>query len=467
MNLSNKTGVQGKVHNKAVKTQTKIVKISKPTVFLMLSGGVDSSVSAYILKQMGFKVIGVYMLRWWAPELGPNCPANEDLEYVFKVGRQLGIPVYIADFREQYQKQVLSQILQGFESGLTPNPDTLCNRHIKFKAFVNFVQKIYKKEFLIATGHYASTFNRYFLQGADLHNLGLDNLSENKLYIPLDSYKDQTYFLYDINKNIIQKTIFPLGFLIKPQVRKIAEQIGLATSKRQDSTGVCFIGNIELGEFLKDKLGVKKGPIIDIETNKQVGGHLGLWFYTIGQRKGLGIGGVSPAYYVVSKDYDKNILYVAKGRFTKSIFTETIDFDEFNILDDSLIRTQNDNLKGSILSNVGALIRYRSNPYVVDLDLTKNRAVYKDIFDHTTIKDDRELQGFWAVAPGQSIVFYSRPYKKISYDVILNRVNALTGEVTANNVIDIYTNKNIVRNMLQLLAEYYRDTYVLGGAIIK
>ena len=430
------------------------------TVYLMLSGGVDSSVSAYILKQLGYKVVGIYMLKWWRPDLGPNCPANEDLEYVFKVSRQLNIPVYVADFRDIYQQKVLKTILDEFKKGVTPNPDTLCNRHIKFGQFFDYIKKTFKtNNFLVATGHYAFTYNMLDLA---------DDSRKNKMYLPIDSFKDQTYFLYDINPSVVGQVIFPLAFLTKPMVRDLAKELGLATAKRQDSTGVCFIGNIELSEFLKKELGNKPGNIVDIETGKIVKQHNGLWFYTIGQRKGLGIGGVSPAYYVVKKDYANNVLYVAKGRYNRYIFSKKIEVINVNML------TYQEKTRASadsklVFNDIAGVIRYRSYPYLVDAEIHADVGLVKHkktVFYSEKMANQKQDQGFWAVASGQSVVLYSKVFDKPDYNNVQEYYSELLKKpVDVNNVTDLYS--KYAEKIVEFLAKNNRDVYMLGGGIIK
>ncbi len=427
-------------------------------VYLMLSGGVDSSVTAFILKQLGFKVVGVYMLKWWNPKLGDNCPVNQDLEYVFRVGRVLNIPVYIIDLRDIYKKLVLNKVLSDFKQGITPNPDTLCNKYIKFGAFINEIKKIAKNDdFLIATGHYALNFNKELLkavvggQNFDLANWGKKlniNLNTNNIFLPVDPYKDQTYFLYDIRKKVLSRVMFPLGILKKEHVRQLAKELELKTEQRKESSGICFIGDIELSKFLQQQLGYKKGKIVDIKTNAQVGEHNGLWLYTIGQRKGLNIGGVSPAYYVVKKDYKNNILYVAQGRFNEYIFSKQIKVLNANWHVD---------INNWLNKKIGALIRYRSMPYNAVLQKNKNKFVVNFI-SNKFARHENEKLGFWAKAAGQAVVLYSNVFFRQGIEYNFNVKSFV------NDTRKVY-GKLFVEN-INKLPKTNRNVFMLGGGII-
>lgn len=242
-------------------------------VFVGMSGGVDSSVTAALLKDAGYHVTGVYMKNWSEDLPGFYCPWQEDYEDAMRVAVQLGIELKLYDFQAEYRQQVVDYMLDGFRQGLTPNPDIMCNQEIKFKLFLNTA--LSDGADLIATGHYAKTHNGH-------------------LFAATDKNKDQTYFLYRITRSALEKTLFPLGELTKEQVRKTAQERGLATAAKKDSQGICFIGDVPIEEFLSQFIETKPGNIIDASTKKTVGEHSGALFYTIGQRHGLGIGGGLP-----------------------------------------------------------------------------------------------------------------------------------------------------------------------------
>jgi len=459
-------------------------------VFVMLSGGVDSSVVAYILKTLGHSVVGVYMRRWWDTRFGA-CPAKEDMQYVRAIGKMLEIPVHMIDVRKEYEQQVIQDMLQAYKNGVTPNPDVLCNRHIKFKLFTDFAFK--NGADFVASGHYARVSNV-----TDLTSAGFSTkkqlLQDAFLSLPLDSFKDQTYFLYDIDYQVLPKVMFPLEFLIKPVVRSLAQILDLPTANRPDSTGICFIGDLEMSKFLQHMIGTEPGDIIDIDTGQKVGKHQGLWFYTIGQRKGLGIGGVSPAYYVVKKDAKNNVLYVAKGRFNKHIFSHVIKLTNVNWL------LHKDYVKFLDNKQVGLLIRYRSWPYLAKLKLIKSAGragkgqgegrqgghsgyevalEYKDL---PYIQDVREKQGFWAVAPGQSAVIYSQVFDKIDYVRVrqfyrkigldIDKLENITTKSArqrhkfAQEFIEHVFAKPTQQALGEFLEKHKRNVAVLGGGVI-
>lgn len=268
------------------------------TVVVGMSGGVDSSVAAYLLKKEGYNVIGVFMHNW-EEEQGGFCTAEQDYEDVRRVCSSLSIPYYSVNFSKQYYKQVFEYFLQQYSVGLTPNPDVLCNREIKFGPFLDYALKIGAD--YIATGHYCGSFEKggkyYLTKAADIS-------------------KDQSYFLHQLNQHQLSKTLFPLSGIDKSEVREIARTLELSTAKKKDSTGICFIGERNFREFLSKYLPAQPGDIID-NTGKKVGTHMGVMYYTLGQRKGLGIGGVadggSGRWFVYDKDVDNNILYVQQG----------------------------------------------------------------------------------------------------------------------------------------------------------
>jgi tRNA-uridine 2-sulfurtransferase len=271
---------------------------SQIKVIVGLSGGVDSSVAALLLKEQGYQVQGLFMKNWEEDDTSEFCSIKEDLEDVRAVSKKLDIPLHTINFAHEYWQDVFSHFLDEYKSGRTPNPDILCNKEIKFKAFLNHAIKLGAD--YIATGHYAKISK----------NQALYSLQEAK-----DCNKDQTYFLYTLGQAQLAKTLFPLADLTKPEIRKIAQEANLITHNKKDSTGICFIGERPFDEFLAEYLVGKPGKI-KTPQGQILGEHAGLIFYTLGQRKGLHIGGVKGAknapWYVVAKDLDTDTLYVAQ-----------------------------------------------------------------------------------------------------------------------------------------------------------
>lgn len=268
-------------------------------VYVGMSGGVDSSVTAALLKDQGYSVTGVYMKNWTENLPGMKCPWADDLADAKRVAVQLGIPFKVYDFQDHYKQHVVDYMVQEYEAGRTPNPDIMCNQEVKFKLFL--ATALADGADMIATGHYA----KVVLYEADEGNTA-------RLYIPQDKLKDQTYFLYRVTADALQKTLFPLDSYTKDQVRKIAQSKHLATAIKRDSQGICFVGQIGIREFLSNYITTIPGEIIDIDTHQSIGRHDGAIFYTLGQRHGLDVGGGLP-YYVVGKDMAKNEVYVSRN----------------------------------------------------------------------------------------------------------------------------------------------------------
>ena len=281
------------------------------TVFVGMSGGVDSSVSAALLKQQGYHVVGVYMKNWSRDLPGMKCPWADDLADAKRVAVKLGIDFKIFDFEKEYKQKVVDYMLEEFKLGRTPNPDIMCNQEIKFKLFYDVARE--QGADFIATGHYAKTDGENLLRAKD----------ENK---------DQTYFLYRISKDAIAHTIFPLGDMLKPDVKKLANKLGLHNAYKKESMGVCFVGEVGIKDFLKEYVKEKAGPIIDADTGKEIGFHEGAIFYTIGQRHGLNVGGGLP-YYVTGKDIEKNIVYVSKNLNNKDLWAKELKLKEIVLRD--------------------------------------------------------------------------------------------------------------------------------------
>lgn len=258
------------------------------TVYVGLSGGVDSSVSAALLKQQGYNVVGVYMKNWTQDVAGVACPWKQDLADARAAAARLDIPFKVFDFQAEYKRHVVDIMVAEYKAGRTPNPDILCNQEIKFSLFLRAA--LDDGADLIATGHYADTKNGQLLKA-------------------IDANKDQTYFLYRVTPDALEHTIFPLADLTKPEVRRLAAEFGLPTANKPDSQGICFVGEVGIREFLRQYVTAEPGPVVLAATGDRLGTHEGALFYTHGQRHGLGIGGGTP-YYVLRKDIATNTIYV-------------------------------------------------------------------------------------------------------------------------------------------------------------
>ena len=289
------------------------------TVVVGLSGGVDSSVSALLLKEQGYNVIGLYMNNWEETDACGACTGEEDFADVRRVANKIGIPYYSVNFAKEYMDRVFSYFLSEYAAGRTPNPDVLCNREIKFKDFKEKAKELGAD--YIATGHYCDI----------LHTGGVHYLLKAK-----DQSKDQTYFLNQLSQEQLDGVLFPLGKLDKSEVRKIATDNGLATAAKKDSTGICFIGERNFRNFLSQYLPAKKGDIITTD-GKKIGEHQGLMYYTLGQRRGLNIGGQKGddggRWFVIEKDLKNNVLYVAHGSeeklYSKGLILNAVNWIPF------------------------------------------------------------------------------------------------------------------------------------------
>lgn len=328
-------------------------------VFLGMSGGVDSAVSAYLLQSQGHEVIGVYMKNWSKNLPGMKCPWAEDLADAKRVAVKLGIDFRVFDFEAEYKQKVVDYMLAEYQKGNTPNPDIMCNQEIKFKLFAETAFE--QGAEAIATGHYAKTRGRDLIMAADVN-------------------KDQTYFLYRIAPEVIKRTIFPVGDMQKPEVKTLAEQIGLAVAHKPESMGVCFVGEANMRDFLAEFIETKPGEIRELETDELLGHHDGAIFYTIGQRHGLRLTTGLP-FYVVRKDMDKNTVYVSRNLNSLSLWTNEVK------LRDVILRRDIDGSKP-----LRARVRHRAP--LVD-------AKFDSATDVLTFADEQK-----SLTPGQSVVFY-------------------------------------------------------------
>ena len=341
-----------------------------------LSGGVDSAIAAYLLKEQGYDVTCAFMRNWDSltnddilgnPTLNEDvCTQEQDYNDAKSVAESLGLPLLRVDFIEEYWKEVFQTFLNEYKKGRTPNPDILCNKHIKFDSFMKFGEA--NGFDIVATGHYAK--------------MGLYN-DLPAVCKADDRNKDQSYFLAQINRSVLDKIMFPLGSIDKPEVRRIAAELNLSIAKKKDSTGICFIGERNFREFLSNYLPMKNGKIINIATHKVVGEHKGVLYYTVGQRKGLDIGGTGP-YFVVGKNVEKNELYV-----TDSSHEEWLDSDECTVSGMNYLVDIPEKI------HCTAKFRYRQPDQPVTIEKLPNNEIHV-IYDET-IK---------SVTPGQEAVFY-------------------------------------------------------------
>lgn len=333
-------------------------------VYVGMSGGVDSSVTAALLKQQGYDVTGVYMKNWSQDLPGFVCPWKEDYQDAKRVAVQLGIPFKMYDFETEYRQKVVDYMIDEYKAGRTPNPDIMCNQEVKFKLFLETALE--DGADLIATGHYA-------------------RIKDGQLWAGIDPNKDQSYFLYRVQEAALRRSLMPIGEYEKPKVRELAKQFGLATAEKKDSQGICFVGKVGIKEFLQQFVETEPGKIID-QRSAVVGEHDGALFYTIGQRQGLGVGGGLP-YYVVGKDMAKNEVYV-----TTDLQDARLWSSEFRLTD---VHWINDAPDGSAQLQVRT--RYRaelsnmSGLHQLD-DGTWNVVLYDEVR---------------ALTPGQSAVIYA------------------------------------------------------------
>ena len=318
--------------------------MQKKRVIVGLSGGVDSSVAAYILQQQGYEVIGLFMKNWHdeSVTISDDCPWLEDSNDAMLVAEKLGIPFQTVDLSKQYKERIVDYMFTEYQQGRTPNPDVLCNREIKFDVFLDIALSLGAD--YVATGHYCQKDK-------------LDVPTIYRLLAGADTYKDQSYFLCQLNQLQLAKTLFPIGGLQKKEVRKIATELGLVTAEKRDSQGLCFVGKVSLPDFLQQKLSTQKGDIIQVaashsmyaqppdntpeslakkfeytaEDGKIIGTHNGAHFFTVGQRKGLAVGGTIQPLYVLATDVKKNSIYVGEGKDHPGLYRTALWMDKADV----------------------------------------------------------------------------------------------------------------------------------------
>jgi tRNA-uridine 2-sulfurtransferase len=346
--------------------------MTKPCVVVGMSGGVDSAVTALLLKQQGYEVIGLFMKNWEDDDTDEYCSSRQDLVDAASVAHTIGIPLEAVNFSKEYKERVFSYFLREYQAGRTPNPDILCNSEIKFKAFLDHAVSLGAEK--IATGHYAQV----------REDNGLFQLLKAD-----DASKDQSYFLHRLNQAQLSKAMFPLGNIPKSQVRKIAEEHKLSNHAKKDSTGICFIGERPFREFLSQYLPTQPGKMVTPE-GKVVGKHVGLSFYTIGQRQGLGIGGGKDSsgqpWFVASKDMANNKLIVVQGHDHPLLLKPELDAMEMHWISGNAPDTSR---------NFAAKARYRQEDAACHLEALQN--------GNTRFSFSKPQ---WAVTPGQSVVAY-------------------------------------------------------------
>ncbi|WP_431260123.1 tRNA 2-thiouridine(34) synthase MnmA [Roseateles chitinivorans] len=354
----------------------------KQRVVVGLSGGVDSAVTAWLLKQAGHEVVGIFMKNWEDDDDSEYCSSNIDFVDAAAVADVIGIEIEHVNFAAEYKDRVFAEFLREYQAGRTPNPDVLCNAEIKFKAFLDHAMRLGAEK--IATGHYAR------VREVD---------GRVQLLKGLDPLKDQSYFLHRLNQAQLQKTMFPVGDLPKTEVRRIAEEIGLPNAKKKDSTGICFIGERPFREFLNRYLSQKPGPIKD-DRGRKVGEHVGLSFYTLGQRQGLGIGGIKEKgaprgggehapWFVARKDLDSNTLVVVQGHDHPLLQSRGLVAQDLSWTD-----------RPPAFGGFGAKTRYRQ----ADAACALTPGGTDGLTEGSIRLDFPQAQ--WAVTPGQSAVLY-------------------------------------------------------------
>ncbi|GGA66537.1 tRNA-specific 2-thiouridylase MnmA [Salinicoccus roseus] len=340
---------------------------SNTTVVVGMSGGVDSSVTAKLLKDQGYNTIGIFMKNWDDTDEFGVCTATEDYEDVRLVAEEIGIPYYSVNFEKEYYDRVFQYFLDEYKKGRTPNPDVMCNKEIKFKAFLDHAMKLGAD--YVATGHYAQVIH---------------DENGSTMLRGVDRNKDQTYFLNQLSQEQLSRVMFPLGHMEKSEVRALAREYDLATKDKKDSTGICFIGERDFKEFLSGYLPANPGRMINMDTGEDKGQHDGLMYYTIGQRQGLGIGGDGGPYFVAGKNLETNELYVVSGYENEALYSSSLEASEINFINDTPDHFE-----------CTAKFRYRQED--VPVTVTKLDAGRLHVEFHDPAR---------AITPGQAVVFY-------------------------------------------------------------
>lgn len=343
---------------------------TKQKVAMLASGGVDSSVALRLLHEQGYDVTAFYLKIWLEDELAHlgECPWEEDLAYVRSICEELDVPLKIIPLQREYWSRVIDYAIAELKAGRTPNPDIFCNRRIKFGSFFEHIDDSYD---FVATGHYARVEHT-------------DSMSYLK--IAEDSFKDQTYFLAYLKQEQIRRALFPIGDFPKAKVRELAETYNLPNSKRKDSQGLCFLGTISFRDFVKHHLGEETGDFVELETQKVIGKHKGFWFYTTGQRHGLGLSG--GPWYVTGKDTEANIVYISRNYYAVDKKRDSVDVTNFNWI-----------------SGFSPVV---GEPVECRLKVRHGEATYKAVF---TLRDEETAHvqlsdSDQGLAPGQFMVFY-------------------------------------------------------------
>ena len=349
---------------------------SHTRVVVGMSGGVDSSVTALLLKQQGYDVVGVFMKNWDDTDENGVCTATEDYKDVAKVATQIWIPYYSVNFEKEYWDRVFTYFIDEFKKGRTPDPDVICNKEIKFKAFIEYANQLGAD--YVATGHYA--------------DLKRDEAGNMHLMRAKDQTKDQTYFLSQLDHAQLDKVLFPLAGYTKKEVRQLAKDAGLVVADKKDSVGICFIGEDgHFREFLSQYLPAQQGEMQTVD-GKVVGTHAGLMYYTIGQRKGLGLGGTkenNDPWFVIGKDITENVLYVGQGYENEHLYATHMEASDIHWVDDVVSRYGTE-------FHCTAKFRYRQKDEGVTVKLSDDGQM-------VTVTSDDPAR---AITPGQAVVFY-------------------------------------------------------------
>jgi len=339
---------------------------SSQHVIIGISGGVDSSVAAHLLVEQGYRVTGLFMKNWEEDDSDTYCSAEEDLADAQAICDRLSIPLKSINFAHEYWERVFSRFLDESRAGMTPNPDVLCNREIKFREFLDYALELGAD--LIATGHYAR-----LLRDEKIH-----------LLKGVDRNKDQTYFLHTLEQKALSRTLFPIGMMEKPAVRDLARKLKLETSEKRDSTGICFIGERKFSEFLARFIPPEPGELITLD-GRVVGSHQGVMYFTRGQRHGLGIGGQGAPWYVAGKEVSTNQITVVQGHQHPALLNTTLVASEINWISGE---------KPELPLTCRAKTRYRQQEQ--PCTVTQQEGALKVVFESPQ----------WAITPGQSVVFY-------------------------------------------------------------